>query len=162
MYSQKQTSVITSSSGAACLAARDRLLHDPLVAGRVAAQRRLSSSGMPNRMTPPSPSSAASLELGGQLVERELELARHRGDRLPHVAAGPHEQRQNQIGRAKAAFPAPACARPDGSADGAIAWSEKLAADGFGRLCHTHKYSGKPPEWFNRASSRRCRRFRRG
>ena len=58
VYSQKQTSVITSSSGAACLAARTASGMMP--ASLIASLPRASfCAGMPNKSTPPRPRSAA-------------------------------------------------------------------------------------------------------
>ena len=59
---------------------------------------------MPNKITPPSPSSRNFFDFGRQLVGRDLGMARHRADRLPNSATRTNKQRQNQIGRGNVRF----------------------------------------------------------
>ena len=65
---------------------------------RSAADPRASlCSGMPKRMIAGMPSSATSATAFAQPVERELILARHRGDLAPQVLAVVDEQRVDQV-----------------------------------------------------------------
>ena len=77
----------------------DRDVEDAVGVDGAGAGRRPSSSGMPNSITPPSPSSAASATALQQRDAGVLDDARHRRDRPRLVEALAHEQRQHQLPR---------------------------------------------------------------
>ena len=56
-------------------------------------------SGMPKRITPPTPRSRICADFLDEQIGRQLIIARHRGDFLPYAAARPDEQRHQQFGR---------------------------------------------------------------
>ena len=84
VYSQKQTSVITSSSGAACLASRTAwaMMPESLMASLPTASLCVGNAEQHHAAQPQLGRLA---DLVGQHVERQLEVAGHGGDLLPHV-----------------------------------------------------------------------------
>ena len=98
VYSQKQTSVMTSKSAAACLAARMAwaMMPESLVASLPAASF---CAGMPKRITPPRPSSAAWLISSASMSGESWNWPGMEAIGCAHVLARPDEQRQDQIGR---------------------------------------------------------------
>ena len=78
------------------LGCAQRLLHDPLIAGRIAA---VSVLGVGNAEQDHAPQAQFGrfLDFAIQLIGRKLIVPGHRADGRPHVLAGPHEQGQDEV-----------------------------------------------------------------
>ena len=137
VYSQLQTSVMTSRSGKCALDGADRPLDDALVV--VSARRlfvlRLGQAEEDDAADPQITNLAAFLDRD---VDGHLAVRGHRRDRLFHAFARANKQGQNEIRGFEAGLPDDAANRFGGpQAAGPVYWKRHLK--GFYRLVHCGK-----------------------